>query len=186
MFIRQAHNRVAGDLVAGNKSEVTFNFNNPSVEELAILYEKLKRDGVGDPSGGSFCAQLEHYLSVGTNGDVRGLKAKLEDSGRSDLLQFAMELKERATKSVMRYQTSRTAQRIYTILLDELHTGFVLTVTPAIQAGAGRDEVDQRIEIVLQRTRAILGENLLELTIKDLLSLLYFLGGNCHIRWDKC
>lgn len=187
MFINQAKNQVAGDLVGGNKSETTINLNgSSSLEELSILYAKLKLDGTGDLSGGSFCEKLEHYLSAATDGDVRGLKAKLEDSGRSDLLHFAMQLKEKATKSVMRYQTSRTAQRIYTILLDELHTSFSLVVTPVIQSGAGRDEVDQRINLVLQNTKSMLGENVLELTVKDLLSLLYFLGGNCHIRWDKC
>ncbi|RON55937.1 ABC-three component system protein [Pseudomonas frederiksbergensis] len=187
MFINQAKNQVSGDLIGGNKSETTINITgSQSPDELTLLYAKLKSNGSGDLSDGTFCEQLEHYLSAVTDGDVRGLAAKLEESGREDLLNFAMGLKERAAKSLMRYQTSRTAQRVYTIILDELHTSFMLSVTPVIQAGASRDEVDQRINLVLQQTKAMLGENILEFTVKDLLSLLYFLGGNCHIRWDKC
>ena len=68
----------------------------------------------------------------------------------------------------MRYQTSRTAQRIYTIILDELYTNFSLTVTPAIQSGADRVEIDQRINLVLQNTRWVFEENVLELSVKDL------------------
>jgi hypothetical protein len=186
-ILRQSENTAGRDIVGGNKSETTFNIVTAgSIDELSLLYAKLKQNGIGDVSNGSFCEQLEHYMAAKTEGDVRGLEAKLMDSGREDQLELAKELKERAAKAIMRYQTSRTAQRIYTILLDELHTNFTLSVTPVIQDGAPRREVDQCIQYVLQSTRAMLGENVLELSVKDLLSLLYFLGGNCHIRWDKC
>ena len=185
-LVKQSHNTAGGDIVA-NKSETTFNvISAASIDELSMLYAKLKENGVGDISGGTFCEQLEHYLAAKTDGDVRGLEAKLVESGRADQLALAKELKERAAKAIMRHQTSRTAQRIYTIVLDELHTNFTLSVTPVIQDGAGRREVDQCIQYILQNTRTMLGENVLEITVKDLFALLYFLGGNCHIRWDKC
>lgn len=180
---------VGGDLVAGSKTENnnTVIVNLPTtVNELGMLYAKLKADGVGDLSGDRFCEKLQHYLAARTDGDVRGLESKLEESGRLDQLETATELKESAAKAIMRRQTSLTAQRVFTIVLDELHTSFMLTVTPAIQEGAGRREVDQCIQQVVQGTKNILGENVLEITSKDLLALLYFLGGNCHIRWDKC
>lgn len=189
MFTTQNNNNVTGDLVAGSKTENnnTFIVNLPaSTNELGILYAKLKLDGIGDISGDRFCDKLQHYLAARTDGDVRGLESKLKESDRLDQLEAATELKEFAAKAIMRRQTSLTAQRIFTIVLDELHTNFILTVTPAIQEGAGRREVDQCIQQVLQGTKSILGENVLEITSKDLLALLYFLGGNCHIRWDKC
>ncbi|MFM0553913.1 hypothetical protein P0D69_23470, partial [Paraburkholderia sediminicola] len=129
---------------------------------------------------------LQHYMSATTDGDVRGLEAKLRDSGREDQIWSAKGLKERAFKSIMRHQTSRTAQRVYTILLSELHAAFTLTVTPVIQQGADRVAVDQCISAILQATKNMLGENVLEFDAMDLLALLYYLGGNCHIRWDKC
>jgi hypothetical protein len=62
-LIRQSDNN-ARDIVAGNKSETTFNIiNAASVDELSVLYAKLKQNGVGDISDGSFCEQLEHYLA---------------------------------------------------------------------------------------------------------------------------
>jgi len=186
-LVRQGHNQVAGDLVAGNKTENTYHVvHAASNDELSLLYAKLKSNGSGDPSDGTFCEQLEHYFSAKTDGDVRGLQEKLISSGRQDQLALATELKEKAAKAVMRHQTSRTAQRIYTIVLDELHTRFALTVTPIIQDGASRREVDQNIQKILEEIKSMLGENVLELTVKDVLALLYFLGGNCHIRWDKC
>lgn len=192
MFTNQSNNEVSGDLVAGNKVDnstttvIHVTSNGSASEELSKLYTKLKIDGVGDLSGGKFSEKLGHYMSSVTDGDVRGLEEKLRESGRDDLLHVALGLKERAAKSIMKHQTSRTAQRIFTIILTELHARFTLTVTPVIQQGSDRVAVDQCINAIIQGTQNMLGENVLELDAMDLLALLYYLGGNCHIRWDKC
>jgi hypothetical protein len=192
VFTNQNDNDVDGDLVGGDKVDnstttvINVVTNGAAGEELSMLYSKLKADGVGDSSGGNFSEKLVHYMAAKTNGDVRGLEAKLHDADRLELLEDAKDLKERAFKSIMKHQTSRTAQRVYTIVLSELHAAFTLTVTPVIQQGAGRVQVDQCINAVLQATKNMLGENVLEFDVMDLLALLYYLGGNCHIRWDKC
>ncbi|CAB3960446.1 MULTISPECIES: ABC-three component system protein [Burkholderia] len=192
MFTSQSHNDVTGDLVGGDKVDnrkttvIQLVASTTAGQELEGLYAKLKADGIGDASHGQFSAKLQHYMSSTTDGDVRGLDAKLRDSGREDQIWAAKGLKERAVKSIMRHQTSRTAQRVYTIVLSELHAAFTLTVTPVIQEGADRVAVDQCINAILQATKSMLGENVLEFDVMDLLALLYYLGGNCHIRWDKC
>lgn len=189
MFTSQSKNAVQnGDLVGGNKVTTVINIplSRGVSEELAKLYEKLKADGIGDSSGGGFSGKLEHYMSALTEGDVRGLEAKLHESGREDLLHTALTLKEHTFKSIMKYQTSRTAQRVFTIILSDLYSRFVLTVTPVIQQGADRVVVDQCVNTIIQATSDMLGENILEFDAMDLLGLLYYLGGNCHIRWDKC
>lgn len=190
MFTNQSQNNVSGDLYAGdNNSKTTvlsLSPSNSTGEELLKLYEKLKIDGQGDPSGGTFSEKLLHYMSSSTEGDVRGLEVKLLDSGREDQLFAAMGMKERAFKSIMRYETSKTAQRIFTIALSDLHARFTLTVTPVIQEGADRVAVDHCINTIVQNTQKMLGENVLEFDAMDLLGMLYYLGGNCHIRWDKC
>ncbi len=173
-------------MAAGNVIKTVNNYYpSASVEELALLYAKLRLDGIGDPSNNVFSHKLMHYLAVPTDGDVRGLEAKLRDSGRLDMLHFAMREKEAAVKMLMRYQSSRSAQRVFTILLDELHTIYILTVTPVIENGGDRATVDEKISNALQVIKSMLGENFLEFTVKDLLGLLFFLAGNCHIRWDK-
>jgi len=186
LLTRQSGNVVQGDMAAGNVIKTVNNYYpSASVEELALLYAKLRLDGIGDPSNNVFSHKLMHYLAVPTDGDVRGLEAKLRDSGRLDMLHFAMREKEAAVKMLMRYQSSRSAQRVFTILLDELHTIYILTVTPVIENGGDRATVDEKISNALQVIKSMLGENFLEFTVKDLLGLLFFLAGNCHIRWDK-
>lgn len=183
MFTNQSNNYAHGDIVAGDKT-VTI-YNGGTLPELQILYEKLKIDGVGEPSHG-FSDHLQHYLSAKTDGDVRGLEEKLSESNRMDQLELAVELKERATKAIMKRQMSKTAQRVYSILLDEIHTGFSLTVSPLIESDCGRTQVDAQVHTLLKEICSLLGENTLQISVRDLLGLLYFLGGNCHVRWDKC
>lgn len=186
MFTGQRGNVAHGDLAGGDITKITNIYHSsPTTEELALLYAKLKQDGIGEPSDNTFSKKLMHYLAAPVDGDVRGLEAKLRDSDRMDIFHFAIREKEIAVKLLMRYQSSRSAQRIFTILLDELHTIYMLTVTPVIERGGDRAEVDAKINDALHAIKLMLGENFLEFTVKDLLGLLFFLAGNCHIRWDK-
>ena len=174
-------------MVAGNKVvTTTFNFvHSPVVDELSLLYASFKSGEAADVTVGQFCEELQHYFAAKNGSDVRGLESKLLDSGRKEQVEDALELKQTAMMVIMKYQSSASAQRIFTLILTEIHTQFDLLVTPLIQAEAPRVDVDKVIYQVLQTTLARLGENALRLNIRQLFALLYFLGGNCHIRWDK-
>ncbi|EPC4026381.1 ABC-three component system protein [Aeromonas salmonicida] len=185
MSTEQSGNNVSnGSIVAGNQT--INNYASQGINrEIQDLYERLKR-GESTHLNPSFCDDINHYMSLQPDIDVRGLDAKLNESNRSDLLLIAKQMKEKAAKSIMRHQTSRTAQRIFVIILDQIHFDFMMKVTPLIQGDSHRSIVDDKISEVINNLYSSLGENLLELTAKDLLGLLFFLGGNCHIRWDKC
>lgn len=185
MSIEQSGNDVKyGHIVAGNQ---TIHQHAPkgTNREIQNLYDRLKRGESGELDS-AFCAELEHYMSLQPEIDVRGLDAKLVESNRKDLLFLAKQMKEKAAKAIMRRQTSRTAQRIFVIILDQIHCDFIMKVTPLIEEDNPRVVVDEKISSIIDDLYSSLGENLLELTAKDLLGLLFFLGGNCHIRWDKC
>lgn len=185
----QRDNDVRGDLVGRDKKTTNVFFNSPVSmvnSQLDRLYKKFKDEQQAGTVTSGIDEALQHYITSPTDGDVRGLDEKLNAAGRQGQLYEAKQLKERAAKAIMRHETSRTAQRIYTIVLDELHTSFSLTATPLIQEDADRFTVDQAILHSVRETYAALGENLLELSIKDVWALVFYLGGNCHIRWDKC
>lgn len=183
----QSSNQVSGggSVVAGNQYNQVTNITRSSNKRLDRLYQSLTQESA-TPSAMGFCEKLKHYLSSDTNPDIRSLESKLSDSDRSDMIFIAAELKEYACKAIMRYQSSKTAQEIYVLILDKIHTDFMLKVTPLIQSGADRVTVDAQTSNVLECISEMLGDNLLDLSEKDLLGLLYFLAGNCHIRWDKC
>ncbi len=185
MSVEQSGNDVVNGSIVGRDQIIHQYAPKGTNSEIQALYDRLKR-GESVDSSSTFCDELNHYMSLQPEIDVRGLDAKLVESNRADLLFIAKQMKEKATKAIMRRQTSKTAQRIFVIILDQIHFDFIMKVTPLIQEDKERGVVDTRISEIIDNLYSSLGENLLEITAKDLLGLLFFLGGNCHIRWDKC
>ena len=180
----QIANKAAGDIIGGDKIENNVYLSPPT--SLSRLYQILRDDDKAGRYTAQIAEQLHHYCAI-QSADVRGLEAKLTAGDRKDMLSEASELKERAAKLVMRWQTSPVTQDIITHVLSKIHGDFMLNVRPAIEAGKSREEVDTLISSkVVEPTNAMLGDNDLQLTFMDILGLLFYLGGNCHIRWDKC
>lgn len=180
----QIGNTAGGDVVGGDKVEHHHYAAAPT--SLSRLYQILRDNDRAENYTSQIADQLRHYCAL-RSADVRGLDEKLKVSGRPDLIDEASELKERASKVIMRWQTSPVTQDIITHVLAKIHQGFISHIRPAIEAGRSREEVDSLIgEKVIDPTASMLGDNDLGLTPIDILGLLYYLGGNCHIRWDKC
>ncbi|WP_366945611.1 ABC-three component system protein [Polaromonas sp.] len=183
MSTTQTANKAGRDIIGGNKIE---QFAAPSTP-LTRLYEIFRDANAAAPYTAQISDMLQHYCATTTGSDVRGLEEKLNASNRQDLLADASMWKEQASKMIMKWQTSPVAQDILTHILTRLHAEFTLNVRPAVEAGKTREEVDELISSkVLQPAHVMLGDNDLGLSYIDLLGLLFFLGGNCHIRWDKC
>lgn len=185
MSVTQSSNTVGRDIVGGNKYEKNIILAPPT--SLSRLYDILREADNATPYTAKIADTLQHYCATTTSADVRGLSEKLTDGGRIDLIDDAKFWKEKAAKLIMKWQTSPVAQDIITHILAKLHTEFMLNVRPAIQANKSREDVDEIVSSrVIQPTHLMLGDNDLGLTYLDLMGFLFFLGGNCHIRWDKC
>jgi len=174
-------NDVDGDIIVGIKKVY-----NTQPTSLSHLYEIFRDAEQSSTHKSNIADLLQHYAAVASF-DVRGLEVKLKEGGRADIIPEALIWKQRAAMIIARWQTSPVTQDIITHILSFIHSAFVQHVKPAIQAGQSRVEVEALIsEKVLAPTDAMLGENDLQITSIDVLGMLYFLGGNCHIRWDKC
>ena len=187
MFTTQTGNNIdSGDIVAGNKTTNNFSIN-ANASAILNLYLKLRSEESESSYTSKIAHKLNHYCTVSSDGDVRGLEDKLSSSNRVDMLKMASRLKEDASKIIMKLQTSPIAQDIITYVLSQIYSNFVLEVTPAIESGASRQVVDTLInDKVISPAMQMLGDNDLNILNEDILGLLFFLGGNCHIRWDKC
>lgn len=180
----QIGNTAGRDIIGGDRVEQNIYFSPPT--PLARLYQILRDDDKAENYIAKIADQLLHYCAVGSS-DVRGLEDKLIAGNRKDLLLEAAELKQRAAKLIMRWQTSPVTQDIITHVLAKIHGEYMMSVRPAIEAGHTREYVDELISTkVVAPTSAMLGDNDLGITTIDIVGLLFYLGGNCHIRWDKC
>jgi hypothetical protein len=154
---------------------------------MAKLVEQYLAETLADQTLITWTEKLEHFLSNQTNSDVRGLEAKLTASGRDDLLKGALLKKQSAYKAILRQQGSKSAQTIYTFLMAEIVVNFEQTVLPLVQDGASRSTIDTAmLEKVIAPALGMLESNPLNLNKMDIQGLVYFLAGNCYIRWDAC
>lgn len=180
----QIGNSAERDIIGRDRVENHYHAAPPT--PLSRLYQILRDADRAANYTAQISDTLLHYCA-GQSADVRGLEDKLAASGRTDLLTDAAELKQRAAKLIMRWQTSPVTQDVITHVLSKIHQAFMFHVRPAVEAGATRPEVDKLIaERVIEPTSTMLGDNDLGITMMDIAGLLFFLGGNCHIRWDKC
>jgi hypothetical protein len=185
--VNQAGNVADGHIVAGNLTTTsTTNVYLAKKSYFEVLNEKLKAELAGDAVLRGLIAELQHFFDRAPNSDIRGLAAKLNESGRADLISIAEGLKEDAAKKILKYQPYHYAQQLFVHALADMYMRFLMTVTPKIEAGAPREEIDPLVhDKVIEPVLAALGENILAFNKKEIAGLLYFLAGNCHIAWDK-
>lgn len=186
MHITKQQDVSAGRDFAGRDINNTTNIIQARQNQIGILYEKFRAEARNiSAAEKDFIEDLQHYLERPAAQIVRTLREKLVDSGRIDLADSAEVLKERAMKRIVRFQTSQTAQEIFAYTLGELHSRFNHHIRPLIASGASRTAIDAAVygevlnPVVNSAEPSELGMNP---TMVE--AFLYFLAGNCHIRWD--
>jgi hypothetical protein len=191
ILITQRGNSAGRDVVGGDSYDQSTNITSTTINApyspLAVLYARLRTTDAADRNTARIADQLQHFCSTSTDGDVRGLEEKLTSAEREDMLQMATRLKQDATKIIMSLQTSPSAQAIITMILSKIYCDFTMHVRPLVEANCDRHIIDKMIgDKVINPVMSMLGDNDLMLNDADVLGFLFFLGGNCHIRWDKC
>lgn len=178
-------NEIDGDLALRDIYKTVHLGRTPT--SMGRLVAQYIAETQADKTLSEWIEKLSHFLSNETSSDVRGLEDKLIASGREDLLDTALKRKQAAYKAIMRQQGSRSAQTIYTFLLAEIVVNFEQSVLPLVQAGSSREIIDcAMLDKVISPALAALEENPLMLDKLDIQGLVYFLAGNCYIRWDQC
>jgi hypothetical protein len=180
--ITQSHNYTSGDIAGNNITKTIYQQSSPSA--LRELAQKFRLESEQDAQLSSFIARLQHFMSEAPGAPSRDLSTKLEAAGRMDLVPEALLLKEQFTKKLLRLQFSEQAVEIFAHVLSKIHAFFVYKVRPKHLAGASRDQIDELIynDLLTAVYDEVGSCKLIDLT--DLQGMVYFLGGNCHIRWD--
>ncbi|MBC8192639.1 MAG: hypothetical protein H8E18_09675 [FCB group bacterium] len=153
--------------------------------QLDILYQKLKSESEESELFTGIIDELLHYKEYARNSKVIGLDKKLEDGERQNYLEFAKETKERFAKKLLRNEHSETAQRIFAFLLAKVYTSFQSNIYPQVNQGHPEEYINQLIlEHIVRPLENILGENLMRIYDDEINGMIYFLTGNCHIKWS--
>lgn len=190
--ITQRGNRAGGHISGNDIIDVHGDYINQSApvipeSKLSKLYRRLKDEAADDQQLLDYIDQLAIYTRVVQDEEVIGLDGKLTAADRSDQIEMAMRMKEQVYAQIRQTIFSRTCQTIYATLMAKIWEEFTSYVRPAITGGASRAEVDALInKHVIKPITAEL-DNCIEydgIANTEVRGMLYFLTGNCHLRWD--
>lgn len=186
--VRMAYSHLItpGDILAGMQDSLNL-FKNLSAQKnrMSVLIERFKKERANDEVFSGIIAKLQHYsTSTDGVGDVEGVKTKLGKAGYDNLLEFALVTKEMFVKKLTEFQFSKSAQEMQCLLLAEVYTRFHHFVWPALCEGQGQGAVQALVQqFIINPVSEMLGENVLDIYTDELTGMVYFLTGNCHIRW---
>ena len=187
--VTQSKNTIEnGDMAGRDVNKTTINVGRMSFggkSQLQLLYEKLEEEKKNSTGIAEMIEELQHFKSYAKNEKVIGLEKKLENGNRVKYLNFAERSKEKFTKKLLKNEHSETAQEIYAFLLAKVYRRFEEHIYPRLSEGHSDDFINQLVdEFIINPMEDLLGENLLRLYEDEISGMIYFLMGNCHIKWN--
>jgi hypothetical protein len=173
-------NYVVGDIAGRDINK--FYAPQPALRELAARFRK---DCTEDPKLTEFIERLQHFTIASTTSPARTLDEKLSNSGRSDLQIDAKLLKEQFAKKLARFQFSEQAQNAFLHVLCRIQVFFLQKVRPKYIENASRSDIDHMIYTdLLCPIFDEIGTCELDVDIREIQGMIYFLAAHCHISWD--
>lgn len=183
--VNQEHINANGDVAGRDVNKYNFNLIEKRNNHLCKLMEKFKKERDGDVQVSTIIEELTHYKSPADSGDIIGLEEKLKLGTRLDLLDDALITKEKFTKKLIKYELYESAQEIYATLLAHVSYSFKTYILPKIiEQKYSNAEINEMIDKkVIEPLYSELDENVLRIYKDEINGMLYFLTGNCHIKW---
>lgn len=187
--VEQKNNTVQnGDLAGRDINKPTYNIGRVSFggqSQLEILYTRLEKEKNESEVFCEIVEELLHFKNYAKNSEVIGIEKKLEKGKRLKYLNFAERTKEKFAKKLLQNEHSETAQLIYAFLLAKVYTSFENNIYPRLAEGHPDIFINELIsEHIVKPLEDILGENLLRIYENEIYGMIYFLTGNCHIKWN--
>jgi hypothetical protein len=180
----QQDNTVLGDQ-AGRDINKNYYTQSNAKTSMSSLIEQYKKEAAENQSLKDFIGVLQHYLNNVDGARIIGLEAKLNAGGRQSEIDEAISLKELFYKKLKTSQFSEAAQHMMAFILGDMREAYRAYVYPLIEKKEDKSAVDKIIlEKILNPLLEKLEENVLRISIAELRGMLFFLTGNCHIRWD--
>lgn len=189
--IDQTNNKVeCGDLAGRDINKPVTNYIIGRVSfggqsQLEILYVRLEKEKSESAGFSEIVDELLHFKTYAKGTEVIGIEKKLENGKRLEYLNFAEKTKEKFAKKLLINEHSETAQLIYAFLLAKVYTSFETNIYPRLNEGLPNEFINQLVsEYIVKPIEDLLGDNLLRIYEDEINGMIYFLTGNCHIKWN--
>jgi hypothetical protein len=177
---------VGGKLTGRDDNSTTFTSSYEASVYIKNLYDKFEKERNSDAQLQQLCEELDFLNTQSQNETVVGLESKLIAGGKAGFfINWAEELKQKFFKKLMlNSQLSLVAQDINVHILAKVRNAFIMEVYPLICRNEDEARVNMIItERIINPVRAELGINLFKYTDEDIMGMVFYLTGNCHIKW---
>jgi hypothetical protein len=150
------------------------------------LIEEYKKEKATNVAFNTIIEELDNYLNpIKGEQQVIGLEKKLKDGQFDDFFNYASHVKEIFVKKVDKHRLSKAAQNILLFLLGDVYILFYQKIYPLIISQENHITIMDKIQNdIIDEMRNRLGENVLEIYSDCIAGSIYFLTGNCHIKWS--
>jgi hypothetical protein len=187
--VNQSNNTIKNaDLAGRDINKPTYNIGRVTAcgqSQLEKLYERLEKEKRESSIFNDIVEELLHFKTYAEETEIIGIEKKLENGKRLAYLKFAIKTKEKFTKKLLKNEYSETAQLIYAFLLAKVYTSFETNVYPRLLENHPDVFINQLVsEYIIKPLEDILGDNLLRIYDDEINGMIYFLTGNCHIKWN--
>lgn len=154
---------------------------------LEDLYKRFQAEKETNPELLAFCSELDYFNSQIGNESIAGLDSKLIAGNRQKILDYAKQVKEKFHKKLLQTtQFSSVGQDINVYILSKVHRSFMMEIYTLICDGESEERINVLItERIINPVKAELGLNLFKYDENDIMGMIFFLTGNCHIKWTK-
>jgi len=178
----QIGNKAGNDIVGRDKNVTVYSQRR---SQISFLNEKYLSEKDNGSEVYEIIKLLLHY-TIRESKDIRGLEGKLQDANREGYIEYAKEQKELFVKRLMKNDLSPSAQKIFAYILGKIKANFVHKIIPKIKSGSSELEINNSIlENVIAPIFEELEENVLDVSMDEMIGMLYYLTGNCHINWTN-
>jgi hypothetical protein len=184
------NSEIGGNFIGGDDfSDKSINIINSydGSRYLEDLYNKFQEEIKTNQGLKEFCEELDYFNTQIADESVKGLDNKLIAGNREKILDYAKELKERFHKKLIRTsQFSNIAQDINVYILSKVRRSFMMEIYTLICNNEPEDKINVLItERIINPVKTELGLNLFKYNEEDIMGMIFFLTGNCHIKWTK-
>jgi hypothetical protein len=172
-----ARGHVAGRDITIHEAQSQFSYDG--------LIKRLKEELNAEKKTAENHEVLDFY-GENIDREVLGLEKKLEKAHvEKDVILRAMKFKEIFSKALASRRFYKSGQIIYSELMCQLYNAFMARVVPLIDKGASLSEVRSEVALIVQGTVDKVGNNVDIISSAQIEGILYYLTGNCHIKWHK-
>lgn len=177
-------------MAGGDVNAPTYQVITPAIQRsingFAKLVEKYNNETDEGRQIRELIERLQYFSEYVPNEIRRTLEEKMTAGHRQESIRFATQMKERFAKKIAKHQFSESAQEIHAYLLAEVLTRFNQHIACHIADGAPKALINDLLQKhVIDPLLDIVAESPLQHYSDDVFGMVYFLTGNCHIKWDK-